>query len=60
MMVPMVGTGGVWSLESGGQICIGALDGNLASVAEIIFIFRNFRNFVVSMRFTKDTATINC
>jgi hypothetical protein len=52
--------GGGGSLESGGRFCVGAFGSNLASVAVkmfshliYFFFFRNFINFVLSMRFAK-------
>jgi hypothetical protein len=37
MVAPMVGSGGVCSLESGGRFCVGAFGRNLASVTVKMF-----------------------
>jgi hypothetical protein len=56
---------GVWSLESGGRFCVGAIDRNLASVAvkmfsHSIYLREKFHKFCPFSAICKDNAAIDC
>jgi hypothetical protein len=64
MVAPMVGSAFGGSLESSGQFCVGALGGNVASVAVKMFphliYSKKLYTFCTFNAIYKDSATINC
>jgi hypothetical protein len=56
---------GLWSLESGGQFCVGAFGMNLASVnmkmfSHLIYFINKFDKFCASNVICRNNVAINC